>query len=106
MEIQETLSLESKKNNHKVVITDIAISKVPFVEYRRHDAIKMIVAVTNLGNISYLVKTDKYDFYESKKLLRDAVKRDREATTLKQKLDACDYFMNNCYKTGLIFEDH
>lgn len=206
MEIQENLSLESKKNNHKVVITDIAISKVPFVEYRSipkdhysilqelakevlrvsrdendcnevaitydldspelalkggrfvavskgdehsvdplantdanhiyvssngcvivithnhpslskvsledafylliHDAIKMIVAVTNLGNISYLVKTDKYDFYESKKLLRDAVKRDREATTLKQKLDACDYFMNNCYKTGLIFEDH
>ena len=71
-----------------------------------HEAIKMIVAVTNRGSISYLVKTDSYDHLESRKLLREAIKRDKDAKNLKQKLDACDYFLNNCFKTGLIFEDH
>lgn len=71
-----------------------------------HDAIKMIVAVTNRGSISYIVKTDKYDRLASKKLLREAIKKDKDAVTLKQKIDACNYFLNHCFQTGLIFEDH
>jgi hypothetical protein len=71
-----------------------------------HEAIRMIVAVTNRGSISYLVKTDDYNHLESRKLLREAIRLDKEAKNLKQKQDACDYFLNNCFKTGLIFEDH
>ncbi len=71
-----------------------------------HEAIKMIVAVTNRGSISYLVKTDSYDHLESRKLLREAIKRDKDAKSLKQKRDACSYFLNNCFRTGLIFEDY
>lgn len=53
-----------------------------------HEAIKMIVAVTNRGSISYLVKTEGYDQLESRKLLREAIRRDKDAQNLKQKLDA------------------
>ena len=71
-----------------------------------HEAIKMIVAVTNRGSVSYLVKTDKYDLLESKKLLREAIAKEKAAKNLKQKQDACNHFLNNCFETGLIFEDH
>ena len=69
-------------------------------------ALKMIIAVTNLGNISYIVKKDTYDRFEALKLYRDAVDLYQKANTLKGKQKAVNLFLFNCYKAGLIFEDH
>ena len=150
--------LEATKRDHKVEITDIAISKVPYIKYReipedqyetlqslakavlkisrdendcndvaiaydldgpqkeledvmfmlRLPTIKMVVAVTNRGAIGYIVKTEDYEKNRlaAYKLMEEAVERNNRAVDLKQKQDACDYFLHNCYKVGLIYEDH
>ena len=69
-------------------------------------ALKMIVVVTNLGNINYIVKKNTYDRKEALKLYRDAVDKYSKANGLKQQQEATDFFLYNCYKAGLIFEDH
>ena len=66
---------------------------------------KMIVAVTNMGSINYIVKTDLYDRDEGLLLYREAVTRLGEARNLKEKQKATDFFLNNCFKVGLVFED-
>lgn len=67
-------------------------------------ALKMIVAVTNLGNINYAVKTSKYNRESALKLYRDSVAMYEKATNLKQKQEATEYFLNNCYQVGIHFE--
>lgn len=69
-------------------------------------ALKMIVAVTNLGSINYIVKKDSYDRIKALKLYRDAVDMYDKAKTLKERQKATDTFLSNCHKAGLIFEDH
>ena len=39
----------------------------------RYESVKMMVVVTNLGNISYLVKTMKYNYEKAVMLFNDAV---------------------------------
>ena len=65
-------------------------------------------AVSNKGAIGYIVKTSKYKekMLETYKLMQEAVDRNNKAVTLRQKQEACDYFLNNCSKKGLIYEDH
>lgn len=74
----------------------------------RLSTVKMVVAVTNKGSIGYIVKTQKYEDNRlaAYKLMKEAVEKNNKATNLKQKQDACDYFLNNCCKVGLIYEDH
>lgn len=69
-------------------------------------ALKMIVVVTNLRNINYIVKKNTYDRKEALKLYRDAVDMYSQANSLKQQQEATDFLLYNCYKAGLIFEDH
>jgi hypothetical protein len=49
-------------------------------------------AVSNNGAIGYIVKTSKY--------------KEKMLETYKLMQEACNYFLNNCSKTGLIYEDH
>lgn len=74
----------------------------------RVPTVKMIVAVTNQGGIGYIVKTGKYEekILEAYKLMEEAVIRSNAAKNLKQKQEACDFFLNNCHKAGLVYEDH
>ena len=74
----------------------------------RVSTVKMVVAVTNRGGVGYIVKTDKYEenILAAYKLMAEAVEKSNVATTLKQKQEACDYFLNNCHKVGLIYEDY
>ena len=61
-----------------------------------------------IGAIRYIVKTEDYEKNRlaAYKLIEDAVERNNRVLNLKQKQDACDYFLHNCYKVGLIYEDH
>lgn len=84
-------------------LSKVSLSDVGFL--LGYEAVKMVVAVTNLGSIHYIVKTEKYDRENAIRLYRDAVRRIENMEDLKQKQDAADFFLNNCYKVGLIFED-
>lgn len=87
-------------------LSKISLEDVMFM--LRLTTVKMVVAVTNKGTIGYIVKTDQFEQNRlaAYKLMEEAVDKNNKATNLKQKQDACDYFLNNCYKVGLIYEDH
>jgi hypothetical protein len=69
-------------------------------------SIKMIVVVTNLGHISYMVKSKNYNRTEAMIIMREAIERNNRAKNLKEKQDASAYFMRSCHKAGIIYEDH
>lgn len=87
-------------------LSKISLEDVMFMF--RIPTVKMIIAVTNQGGIGYIVKTDKYEknVLDAYKLMEEAVLRNNTARNLKQKQEACEYFLNNCYKVGLVYEDH
>lgn len=85
-------------------LSKISLQDVAFLI--KHHSVKMIVAITNLGSINYIVKTDKYDRDQSILSLKKAVDRYNSVNTLKEKQDATDMFLYNCYKTGLHYADH
>lgn len=70
----------------------------------RFAAIKMIVAVTNAGSVNYIVKANTYHRKEALKLYIEAIEMYNKASNLKQKQDATNYFLNHCFKCGIVFE--
>ena len=68
-------------------------------------SIKMIVAVTNLGSINYIVKTDKYNILEALKLYKEAIQKYLVAENLKDRQEATNHFLKNCSKVGMLFEE-
>ena len=60
-----------------------------------------MIVVTNLGNVSYLVKNNKYDFKKSVILLNEAIDLNNKAKNIKDLQDAADYFLKNCYNVGV-----
>jgi hypothetical protein len=71
----------------------------------QYDKIKMMVVVTNLGSITYLVKTDKYDYYNAIELINTAISMNNEAKNLKDLQDAADYFLKNCNTVGITYDN-
>ena len=67
----------------------------------KYEAVKMMIVVTNLGNVSYLVKNNKYDFKKSVILLNEAIDLNNKAKNIKDLQDAADYFLKNCYNVGV-----
>lgn len=68
-------------------------------------SVKMMCVVTNLGSVSYLVKSKKYDRSVAMDILRKAVKLHNDANELKGYQKAAKYFLKNCHKAGIIYED-
>lgn len=67
--------------------------------------LKMIVAVTNLGSISFVVKADNYDRPKAVDLYDKCVDMYNDEDDLKGYQKATNHFLNNCYKVGLVHED-
>ena len=85
-------------------LSKVSLTDVTFL--LAHKAVKMVVVVTNRGGINYIVKQDSYNRMNAMKLYKEAAEKNDKANNLKERLEAADYFLNNCYKCGLIFEDH
>lgn len=64
-----------------------------------------MVVVTNLGNISYLVKNHKYNFEKAVVLLNEAIDLNNKAKNIRDLQDAADYFLKNCYNVGINYEN-
>jgi hypothetical protein len=84
-------------------LSDFSISDVEFL--LQHDKIKMMVVVTNLGSITYLVKTDKYNYYKAVELINTAISMNNEAKNLKDLQDAADYFLKKCDTVGIAYDN-
>ena len=70
-----------------------------------YQSIKLLVVVTNLGSISYLTKSDKFNFSKALKLINKAIEMHNNATNLAGYQEAAKFFLKNCYKAGIIYDD-
>lgn len=84
-------------------LSKFSLSDVQFL--LRYSSIKMMVVVTNLGNISYLVKGKGYDYERAVSLFNEAVSSNNAARDLKSLQRAADYFLKNCYKVGIDYDN-
>ncbi|MDE7284181.1 MAG: hypothetical protein K2N85_11465 [Lachnospiraceae bacterium] len=84
-------------------LSDFSLTDVQFL--LRYDNVKMMVVVTNLGSISYLVKSKKYDLKKAITLFNTAVDKNNEAEKLKDLQNAADYFLKNSYNVGIDYDN-
>lgn len=80
----------AKKRDHKIMITEEAIKKVPYIRYREipeeeyeiiHRLVQQVLKISKEENDS------------------------NEAAELKGYQDATKFFISNCYQAGIIYED-
>ena len=71
----------------------------------QHDAVKMIVAVTNLGSISYLVKKDSYSKNDAILLYNQAVSKHNISQSLKDYQKSVEVFLEKCHEVNIVYED-
>lgn len=84
-------------------LSDFSLSDVQFL--LRYASVKMMVVVTNLGNISYLVKGKGYVYDKAVALFNEVVDSNNEAKDLKSLQKAADHFLKNCYMVGIDYDN-
>lgn len=85
-----------------------SLSLVSLMDIRfflRYHSVKLLVIVTNMGSISYLVKSGKYNYEAAIDFVNDVITRHNTANNIKGYQKAVQYFLSNCYKVGIIYED-
>lgn len=84
-------------------LSAFSLSDIQFL--LKYETVKLMVVVTNLGNISYLVKNHKYNFEKAVVLLNEAIDLNNKAKNIRDLQDAADYFLKNCYNVGINYEN-
>ena len=69
-----------------------------------YHTIKMMVLVSNKGDIHYMVKNDKYDIDKNMLLLNKAGNEYNKSKSLKKKFEAINIFLKKCKKNGIIYK--
>ena len=85
-----------------------SLSLVSLMDIRfflRYHSVKLLVIVTNMGSISYLVKSGKYNYEAAIDFVNDVITIHNTANNMKGYQKAVQYFLSNCYKVGIIYED-
>ena len=81
----------------------ISLWDVRFFLY--HYSVKLLVVVSNLGSISYLTKSRTFDYDKASNLMQQSVNMHNKASTLKEYQEAAKFFLKNCYKAGIIYDN-
>ena len=89
-------------HNHSS-LSKISLDDVAFFLKQEH--LKLLVAVSNLGSISYIVKTDKYDWNLAVDIFNQAVTLNNVGNKLKDYQKAALYFLRNCYRAEIIYQE-
>lgn len=84
-------------------LSKISLADVSYL--LRYHSLRMIVAVTNLGSITYVVKSDDYNRAKAVELYDKCVEMYNASDDLKGYQKATNYFLNNCYEVGLAHDD-
>ena len=92
------VSMHNHPSLSLVSVTDIRF----FLQY---GSIRLLVIVTNLGSVSYMVKSKKFDYRKAVELLNQTIQRYNQSSALKGYQEATKYFISNCHKAGIIYED-
>ena len=67
--------------------------------------VKMMVVVTNLGNISYLVKKENYSRKKAIEIYNHAVNVYNEGSDIRDYQKAVFCFLSNCHEANIVYED-
>ena len=81
----------------------VALGDVKF--FLSNGAVKMMVVVTNLGNISYLVKKTNYNRKKAIDIYNPAVSVHNDGRNIHDYQKAAFYFLSNCHEANIIYED-
>lgn len=92
------ISLHNHPSLSKISLVDVRF----FLEY---PTIKLLIVVTNFGNIYYLVKSHNYNCEKTIDIFNEAVSLNNVAMGLRALQKASEYFLKNCYKSGIIYAD-
>ena len=65
----------------------------------------MMVVVTNLGNISYLVKKENYSRKKAIDIYNHAVNVYSEGSNIRDYQKAVFCFLSNCHEANIVYED-
>lgn len=84
-------------------LSNFSLSDVQFL--LRYASVKMMVVITNLGNISYLVKGEEYNYDRAVSLFNEAVGLNNKAKNLKGLQKAANHFLKNCNIAGIDYEN-
>ena len=84
-------------------LSDFSLMDIHFLV--RHPNIKLMIVVTNQGKISYIVKKDDYKKEETVFLYNESVEINNKARNLKGIRKATDYFLHNCSKLGIVYDN-
>ncbi len=117
----------AKKRTNKIMITDMAIEKVPLIRYREipeseylmlqelarevlmisknDNDPKMMVVITNLGNISYLVKKENYNRKKAIEIFNNAVSMHNKGSNIHDHQKAVSHFLSICHEANIVYED-
>lgn len=85
-----------------------SLSLVSLMDIRfflRYHSIKLLIIVTNLGSVSYLVKSSKYDYVAAIDFVNKVITMHNKENNIKGYQKAVQYFLSNCYKVGIIYEN-
>ena len=70
-----------------------------------NSTVKMMVVVTNLGNISYLVKKENYNRQKAVEIYNHAVSEYNEGSNIHDYQKAAFCFLSNCHEANIVYED-
>ena len=71
-----------------------------------YHTIKMMVLVSNKGDIHYMVKNKKFDIDKNILLLNKTGEEYNKAKSIKKKLESINIFLKGCKKNGIIYKKH
>lgn len=73
--------------------------------FLKNETVKMMVVVTNLGNISYLVKKETFNRKKAIEIYNNAVSVHNEGSNIHDYQKAVSCFLSNCHEANIVYED-
>lgn len=70
-----------------------------------NETVKMMVVVTNLGSISYLVRKGSYNRRTAIEIYNHSVSMHNDGNSVHDYQKAVSYFLSNCHKANIVYED-
>lgn len=98
----EPVSVVIVLHNHPS-LSKFSLEDVKF--FLSNETVKMMVVVTNLGNISYLVKKENYSRKKAIEIYNHAVNVHNEGSNIHNYQKAVFDFLSNCHKANIVYED-
>ena len=84
-------------------LSKISLDDVNF--FLKQERLKLLITVTNLGSISYIVKTSNFDWHKAVDVYNRAVTQNNLGNKLKDYQKAALFFLRNCYEANIIYQE-